>query len=120
MSDTLPTRLFDIIVRTVDRVKDRSGIVGMGFFALGLAGCLITPWSLPTALIFYGFWAGHRICELWSKTRTASQKADERLAKSIETAMRKLIEEHHGAVIDGKAERPEPVKSPRIAPPPRT
>lgn len=112
---TLPTRIIEVVVRTVDRVKDRSALVGISFLGLGLAGCIFTPWVLLAALGFYLIWAFQRLSELYLQTRRAGHRADERLATAINEAIGRL--DHQRVIQESVVSRTELREPPRIAQP---
>jgi hypothetical protein len=89
-----PTKFIDVVIRTVDRVKDRAAVIGLAFLLVGILGCLLASgWSLLAAFAFYLVWGGLRMASLWRDAERAAAKGNDRLAAAIEDANRRLREQ---------------------------
>jgi hypothetical protein len=76
-----------VVIRTVDRVKDRAAVVGLAFLLVGLVGAIfVSPWVIPAALCFYLVWAGLRIVGLMNEADRANARGNDRLADAIKEA----------------------------------
>lgn len=88
--DPKKSSFFSLVVRTVDRVRDRTAVVGLAFAMLALIGGFKNIWIATVALGFYAVWGTIYLVRMHLENKRKSLAADERMVKALEAATERI------------------------------